>query len=70
MLPGIAPTGRRVKCQLVVIVYSRDGRLSNEYIYWDQAPVLQLELLDSSDLPVAGVETAKKLADPSLPSNH
>ena len=71
MLPGIAPTGKRVECPLVVIVHFRDGKLSNEHIYWDQASVLvQLGLLDASDLPVAGLETARKLADPSLRSNH
>jgi carboxymethylenebutenolidase len=71
MLPGIAPTGRRVECPLVVIVHFRDGKLSNEHIYWDQASVLvQLGLLDAANLPVAGLESARKLADPSLPSNH
>jgi carboxymethylenebutenolidase len=71
MLPGIAPTGKRVECPLVVIVHFRDGKLSNEHIYWDQASVLvQLGLLDAANLPVAGLEIAKKLADPSLPSNH
>lgn len=71
MLPGIAPTGKRVECALVVIVHFRDGKLFNEHIYWDQASVLvQLGLLDAASLPVAGVETARKLADPSLPSNE
>ncbi|HWY08958.1 MAG TPA: ester cyclase [Candidatus Acidoferrales bacterium] len=71
MLPGIAPTGKRVECPLVVIVHFRDGKLSNEHIYWDQASVLvQLGLLEGTNLPVAGLETARKLADPSLPSNH
>jgi carboxymethylenebutenolidase len=31
---------------------------------------VQLGLLDPSSLPVAGVETARKLADPTLPSNR
>jgi len=71
MLPGIAPTGKRVECATVSIVQFRDGKLFNEHIYWDQASVLvQLGLLDPSTLPVAGVETARKVADPSLPSNH
>jgi carboxymethylenebutenolidase len=71
MLPGIAPTGKRVECALVVIVHFRDGKLSNEHIYWDQASVLvQLGLLDASRLPVVGSESARKLADPNLPSNH
>jgi carboxymethylenebutenolidase len=70
MLPGIAPTGKRVECPLVVIVHFRDGKLANEHIYWDQASVLvQLGLLDAGKLPVAGVETARKLADPSVASN-
>jgi carboxymethylenebutenolidase len=71
MLPGIAPTSKRVECPLVVIVHFRDGKLSNEHIYWDQASVLvQLGLLDAAKLPVAGLESARKLADPRLPSNH
>jgi len=70
MLPGIAPTGKRVECPLVVIVHFRDGKLANEHIYWDQASVLvQLGLLDPTNLPVSGAECAAKLADPTLPSN-
>ena len=70
MLPGVAPTGKRVECPLVVIVHFRDRKLASEHIYWDQASALvQLGLLDPSRLPVAGGETARKLADPSLPSN-
>jgi carboxymethylenebutenolidase len=71
MLPGIPPTGKRVECATVAIVQFRDGKLFNEHIYWDQASVLvQLGLIHPSTLPVAGVETAKKVADPSLPSNQ
>jgi carboxymethylenebutenolidase len=70
MLPGIAPTGKRVEVPLVVIVQFRDGKLAHEHIYWDQAAVLvQLGLLDPSVLPVAGVESARKVLDPTLPSN-
>jgi carboxymethylenebutenolidase len=70
MLPGIAPTGKRVQVPLVVIVYFRDGKLAHEHIYWDQASVLvQLGLIDPSTLPVAGVESARKVLDPALPSN-
>ena len=71
MLPGIGPTGKRVECATVAIIQFRDGKLFNEHIYWDQASVLvQLGLLDSSKLPVVGVETATKVADPTLPSNR
>ncbi|MCZ6664600.1 MAG: dienelactone hydrolase family protein, partial [Gammaproteobacteria bacterium] len=39
--------------------------------YWDQASVLvQIGKLDPSELPVAGIETAKKLIDERLPSNE
>src|SRR5438309_7013572 len=70
MLPGIAPTGKRVEVPLVAIVRFREGKLAHEHIYWDQASVLlQLGLLDGSTLPVAGVETARKALDPSIPSN-
>ena len=70
MLPGIAPTGRKVEIPLVAIVRFRDGKLVHEHIYWDQASVLvQIGKLDPSGLPVAGVETARKAVDPTLPSN-
>jgi len=71
MIPGVAPTGKRVEIALVVIVRFRDGKLAHEHIYWDQASVLvQLGLLDASKLPVAGVETARKGVDSSRPSNQ
>jgi carboxymethylenebutenolidase len=71
MLPGVVPTNKRVEIPLVVIVHFRDGKLAHEHIYWDQASVLvQLGLLAPSGLPVAGVETARKVLDPSLPSNE
>jgi carboxymethylenebutenolidase len=70
MLPGVAPTGKRVEVPLVAIVRFRDGKLAHEHIYWDQASVLvQLGLIDTSKLPVAGVESARKVLDPKLPSN-
>jgi carboxymethylenebutenolidase len=70
MLPGVAPTGRRVEVPLVAIVGFRGDKLYHEHIYWDQASVLvQIGLLDPAGLPVAGVETAKKLLDHTLPSN-
>jgi len=70
MLPGIAPTGRRVEVPLVVIVHFRDGKLAHEHIYWDQASALvQLGLLDARSLPVAGIESARKVLDPTEPAN-
>jgi len=71
MLPGIPPTGKRVEIPLVAIVRFKDGKLAHEHIYWDQASVLvQIGLLNPANLPVAGVETARKVLDPSLPANE
>jgi len=65
MLPGVAPTGRRVEVPLVAIVRFRDGKLAHEHIYWDQASVLkQIGLLNDDSLPVRGAETARKVLDP------
>jgi carboxymethylenebutenolidase len=70
MLPGLAPTGRRVEVPLVAIVKFREGKLAHEHIYWDQASVLvQLGLIEAGTLPVAGIESARKALDPSLPSS-
>jgi len=71
MLPGVPPTGKRVEVPLVVVVQLGGDSIICERIYWDQASVLvQLGLLDPSSLPVAGVETARKVLDPRLPSNE
>jgi len=71
MLPGIAPTGKRVEVPLVAIVRFRGNKLVHEHIYWDQASVLvQLGLLDAKTLPVTGIESARKVLDNSLPSNE
>ncbi|MCP3024781.1 dienelactone hydrolase family protein [Cupriavidus basilensis] len=70
MLPGVAPTGKRVEIPLIAIVKFRGDKLYHEHIYWDQASVLvQIGMLDPAGLPVAGVETARKLLDETLPSN-
>ena len=71
MLPGVARTGRRVEVPLVVVVQLGGGEIVCERIYWDQASVLvQVGLLQPSGLPVAGAESARKVLDPSLPSNE
>ena len=83
MLPGVEPTGKKVEIPLVAVVCIRGGKLYHEHIYWcvleerrlklrDQASVLvQIGLLEVGKLPVAGVETAKKVLDErSVPSNH
>jgi carboxymethylenebutenolidase len=70
LLPGLPPTGKRMEIALVAIATFRAGKLASEHIYWDQASVLvQLGLLDSRTLPVAGAESAHKVLDPTLPAN-
>ncbi|HVB59046.1 MAG TPA: nuclear transport factor 2 family protein [Candidatus Acidoferrales bacterium] len=67
MLPGIAPTNRRVEVPLVAIVRFRGDKLAHEHIYWDQASVLnQIGLLPDASLPVFGAETARKVLDPKF----
>jgi len=69
MLPGIAPTNRRVEVPLVAIVHFRDDKLAHEHIYWDQASVLkQIGLLEDPKLPVFGAETAHKVSNTNVQS--
>ena len=71
MIPGVAPTGKFVEIPLVAIIEFRGDKLYNEHIYWDQASMLvQLGVLDPAGLPVAGVETARKLKGEAVPSNR
>ena len=64
MLPGIPPTGKYVELPHVVVMRFRDGKISHEHIYWDQASLLvQVGLLDSKLLPVTGQEQAKRLLE-------
>ncbi|WP_111892373.1 dienelactone hydrolase family protein [Acinetobacter sp. MB5] len=70
LLPGVQPTGKYVEIPMLGVIQFRGSKLCHEHIYWDQASVLvQIGLLDPTGLPVAGVETAKKLLDEDLPSN-
>jgi carboxymethylenebutenolidase len=55
----------------VVVVGFEGGKIAYERIYWDQASLLvQIGLLDPSNLPVTGVEQARRVLDSSLPSNE
>ncbi|KAF8560286.1 NTF2-like protein [Imleria badia] len=70
-IPGIPPTGRQLEIAMVGIVAFRGDKLFFEHLYWDQASVLvQLGILDPTNLPIAGVEIARKVLDPfGQPSN-
>ena len=71
LLPGVAPTGKPVEMAVVVVIGFKDGKISHEHIYWDQAGVLvQVGLLDPAGLPVSGSESALKVLDPKLPARR
>ena len=70
ILPGVDPTGKQIEIAVVIIVQFRDGKIAHMHNYWDQASVLvQTGLIDGDALPIVGVESARKVLDPSLPSN-
>jgi len=67
MLPHVPPTGRKVAVAFVVVVGVKDGKVSHEHIYWDQASVLaQLGMIDPSGLPIVGAESAERVLNPHL----
>jgi carboxymethylenebutenolidase len=71
ILPGVAPTGRKVTLAHVVVMGIVDGKVTYEHIYWDQASLLvQVGLIDPAKLPVIGADQARKLRDPTRPSNE
>jgi carboxymethylenebutenolidase len=71
LLPGVPPSGRVVEIPTVAIVKFDGDKVFHEHIYWDQASVLvQIGLLDPAGLPIAGVESARKVADQTQPSNR
>jgi carboxymethylenebutenolidase len=64
MLPGVPPTGRKIRVPTVVVMGFKGEKITHEHIYWDQATVLvQLGLLDRSTLPVSGAEEAERLLE-------
>ena len=62
VLPVIPATGKHMDLPHVVVMKFENGKVAHEHIWWDQAPLLvQVGLLDPADLPVVGVEQARKL---------
>ena len=79
-LPGVPPTGRKLRIPMVGIVNLRGDKLAYESLYWDQANALvQLGLLDpvksstqkGITLPITGDQVAQKILHPyGVPSNE
>ena len=63
LLPGVPPTGKKVELPHVVVMKFENGKVAtHEHVWWDQASLLvQVGLLDPTNLPVAGIEQAKQL---------
>ena len=62
LLPGIPPTGKRVELPHVLVMKFENGKVAHEHVWWDQASLLvQVGLLDPANLPVVGVEQARRL---------
>jgi carboxymethylenebutenolidase len=70
LLPGIAPTGKRVELPFVVIVQFEGDKLAHEHLYWDQASVLVQVGLLARNLPVRGGEIAAQVLNPTQPMNE
>jgi carboxymethylenebutenolidase len=71
MLPGIAPTGKRVELVMLIVVQFDGDKIAHEHVYWDQASVLvQVGLLDPAGLPVVGADSARSLLDGAIRLNR
>ena len=71
ILPGLAPTGRRVELPHVAVVGFENGKIAFERIYWDQGSMLvQLGLLDVDRLPLVGSQQAEALLHEDYPRNE
>lgn len=70
MLPGLAPTGKKVEIALIVVVQFQDGKMASEHIYWDQATILcQLGLISDENLPIGNLATNRTILDKNAPLN-
>ncbi|GJJ12988.1 hypothetical protein Clacol_007235 [Clathrus columnatus] len=74
LLPGVAPTGKKLSIPMMSVVNVRGDRLYHEHIWWDQAGALkQVGILpshlphpltgESTRLPITGIEAARLLVD-------
>jgi carboxymethylenebutenolidase len=62
LLPGIAPTGKRVAIPMIIIFTFKGDKVESKRLYWDQASMLmQLGLLEPGGLPITGTQSVQKL---------
>jgi len=72
LLPGIEPTGRKIRVTAVGVISFRGSKIFHEHIHYDMGSLLaQAGLIDPSTLPVVGAAAAEKVIDRfSHPSNE
>jgi carboxymethylenebutenolidase len=71
ILPGLAPTGRRVELPHVAVVGFENGKIAFERIYWDQGSLLvQIGVLDAERLPLVGSQQAEAVLNVEYPKNE
>lgn len=71
VLPGVPPTGKPIEFAMVVVVYTENGRISAENLYWDTASILkQAGLITDPKLPILGAEHARNMLQHSAPLNE
>lgn len=64
LLPGVAPTGRRVEVAALGVIGFREGKIAFERLHWDQAAVLrQVGILDASTPAVTGADSARRVLE-------
>jgi carboxymethylenebutenolidase len=71
ILPGLAPTGRRVELPHVAVVGFENGKIAFERIYWDQGSLLvQIGALEADRLPLVGSQQAEAVLNENYPRNE
>ena len=71
VLPGVPPTGKHIEFAMVVVVYTENGRISAENLYWDTASIMrQAGLITDPKLPILGAEHARNMIHHTAPLNE
>jgi carboxymethylenebutenolidase len=71
VLPGVPPTGKYIEFAMVVVVYTENGRIAAENLYWDTATIMrQAGLITDPKLPIRGAEHARNMLSHTAPLNE
>jgi carboxymethylenebutenolidase len=62
MIPGVPATGKRIEMAVIGVIKFENGKIASEHLYWDHASILaQLGVIDRTQVPVQGAESARTL---------